>query len=317
MSLAPLFGIVIYPTAGHPAEQFRLAKLADDNDLDLLTMPDHPYQGAFFDTWTLLAALALATKRLHFTANVTSLPLRLPSMLAKQAATLDILTGGRVEMSLGAGMAWDGIEAYGGPRRTPAEAYTAFEDAVHILRGLWDSPNRSFSYSGKVYSVAGAQGGPAPAHRIPIWTGAFGPKMMRLTGRLADGLLVTSPVNPPQRLLEINALIDEGAAAAGRSAEAIRRGYNITGTIASGQNNSGDFGKSIEGTASYWVDQLLRLYSDYRQDTFVLVAKGDVGQQIEMFAKEVVPAVKERLGASEKSPAFQSPAALPLSSPPR
>lgn len=296
MSVSPQFGIFLDPTAGNPAEQFRLAKLADDNGLDLLTIQDHPYQGRFFETWTLMTALAMATKQIRVSANVTNLPLRLPSVLAKQAATLDILTGGRVEMGIGAGGFWDAIVAYGGTRRTPAEAYAGFEDALHILRGMWDSTGRSFSYSGTIYSVKGALVGPVPAHRIPIWVGAQGPRMMRLTGRMADGILVSLPYVPPPRLLEINALIDEGAAEAGRSPDAIRRGYNVGGVITAGANNTGSMTNAIEGTATYWADQLVRLYTDYRQDTFIFWGNGDVEQQIEKFAQDVVPAVKERVG---------------------
>src|SRR5512145_2832738 len=98
MSLAPLFGIFLDPTAGDPRQPFQWAKLADENGLDLLTMQDHPYQWRYYETWTLLTALAMATERIHVSTNVTNLPLRLPSMLAKQAATLDLLTGGRVEL---------------------------------------------------------------------------------------------------------------------------------------------------------------------------------------------------------------------------
>lgn len=300
MTNAPQFGIFLDPTAGDPREQFRLAKIADDNGLDLLTIQDHPYQGRFYETWTLMTALALATERIHVTPNVANLPLRPPAVLAKQAATLDILTNGRVELGLGAGGFWDAIVAYGGTRRTPAEAYAGFEDALHILRGLWDGSARSFSYSGKIYSVKGALVGPVPAHRIPIWTGANGPKMMKLTGRMADGLFVSLPYVPPQRLLEINELIDDGAREAGRSPDAVRRGYNIGGVIRSGAGSAGTISNNIDGTAQYWVEQLVRLYNDYRQDTFIFWGGGDVGQQIEAFAKEVVPAVKERISVATR-----------------
>ncbi|MCI0728441.1 MAG: LLM class flavin-dependent oxidoreductase, partial [Chloroflexi bacterium] len=179
MALAPLFGVFLDPTAGDPREPFRLAKIADENGLDLLTIQDHPYQWRFYENWTLLTALAMATERIHVSPNVANLPLRLPAVLAKQAATLDVLTGGRVELGLGAGGFWQAIAAYGGPKRPPAEAYAAFEDALHILRGMWDNTGKSFTYQGKIYAVKGAKPGPAPAHRIPIWTGALGPKMLR------------------------------------------------------------------------------------------------------------------------------------------
>ena len=103
MALTPQFGIFLDPTAGDPREPFRLAKLADDSGLDLLTIQDHPYQPRFYETWTLLTALAMATARIHVTPNVANLPLRPPAVLAKQAATLDLLTNGRVELGLGAG----------------------------------------------------------------------------------------------------------------------------------------------------------------------------------------------------------------------
>jgi alkanesulfonate monooxygenase SsuD/methylene tetrahydromethanopterin reductase-like flavin-dependent oxidoreductase (luciferase family) len=301
MALSPRFGISIDPTAGDPREPFRLAKIADENGLDLLTIQDHPYQWRFYETWTLLTALAVSTLRIRVSPNVANLPLRPPAVLAKQAATLDVLTGGRVELGLGAGNFWTAIAAYGGPDRPPAEAYTAFEDALRIMRGMWENTGgKSFTYSGKVYSVKGAKFGPTPVHRIPIWVGATGPRMLHLTGRMADGLLISISYVPPEKLPGINALVDEGANQAGRSPEAIRRGYNLMGVIRSGAgsvsfpNQSG----TIDGTAGHWVDEITRFYRDYRQDTFILWAGGDVAQQIEVFAQEVIPAVKEQISAS-------------------
>ncbi|MBC8170419.1 MAG: LLM class flavin-dependent oxidoreductase [Anaerolineae bacterium] len=300
MALTPRFGIFLDPTAGDPREPFALAKIADDNGLDLLTIQDHPYQARHYDTWTLMTALAMATSRIHVAQNVGNLPLRLPAVIAKQTATLDVLTGGRVELGLGAGAFWDAIAAYGGSKRTPAEAYAGFEDALQIVRGLWDNTGKTFSYTGAIYSVKGARPGPAPAHRIPIWTGALGPKMLRLTGRLADGLLISMAYVPPQKLPEFNTLVDAGAAEAGRSPEAIRRGYNIGGIIRSGAGNKGTINgnNAIDGTVGYWVEQLTGLYRDYRQDTFILWSGGDVALQTEIFAQEVVPAVREQLAAA-------------------
>jgi alkanesulfonate monooxygenase SsuD/methylene tetrahydromethanopterin reductase-like flavin-dependent oxidoreductase (luciferase family) len=292
--------VFLDPTVGDPREPFRLAKIADENGLDLLTIQDHPYQWRFYETWTLLTALAMATERIHVSPNVANLPLRPPAVLAKQAATLDVLTGGRVELGIGAGGFWQAIAAYGGPERTPGEAYAAFEDALHILRGMWENTGgKSFTYKGKIYEVKGAKPGPTPAHPIPIWVGASGPKMLRLTGRMADGLLVSHGYVPPEKLPQINTLIDEGANDAGRSPDAIRRGYNVGGVIRSGAGSVGASTQQsgIDGTVEHWVDQLTRFYSEYRQDTFIFWGGGDVAEQLTLFAQEVVPAVKKRIAA--------------------
>jgi alkanesulfonate monooxygenase SsuD/methylene tetrahydromethanopterin reductase-like flavin-dependent oxidoreductase (luciferase family) len=295
MGLDPLFGISIDPTVGDPREPFRLAKIADENGLDLLTIQDHPYQWRFYDTWTLLTALAVTTERIHVSPNVANLPLRLPAMLAKQAATLDVLTGGRVDLGIGAGGFWTAIAAFGGPNRPPDEAYRAFEDALHIVRGMWETPaGKAFTYEGSVYSIKGAKPGPTPAHRIRIWTGANGPKMMRLTGRLADGVMLSMGYVPVHELPERNAQIDEGAREAGRSPDAIRRAYNVSGVIRAGGEIALRQDRGVDGTAAMWADTLTDLYHDYRQDTFIFWGGNDA-DQIRRFAQEVVPAVREQL----------------------
>ena len=104
-----------------------LAKLADVVGLDLVSFQDHPYQPGFLDTWTLLAVVAAATTSVKVAPNVANLPLRPPAVLARSAASLDILSGGRVELGLGAGAFWDGIVAMGGPRLTPGQSVDALE----------------------------------------------------------------------------------------------------------------------------------------------------------------------------------------------
>lgn len=294
MTLTPLFGINVDPNIDALEETYARTHYADQHGLDLITIQDHPYQRRFFDTWTLLSVLAAKTERVHLGTNVANLPLRPPAMLAKQAASLDVLSGGRVELGLGAGAFWQGIEAFGVPARTPAEAYAGFEDALNIIKAMWSQ--RSVSYAGSVYHVKGAQPGPLPAHPIRIWVGASGKKMLNLTGRMADGVLVSSSYEPPERLLEINRQIDEGAEQAGRPTEAIRRGYNLMGIVDVGQ-----FGGRltnlqpgvIYGTPREWIDTLTRYITDYRQDTFLFWPAGDEPmRQIEVFTHEIIQAVK-------------------------
>jgi len=80
-----------------------LARLADTLGLDLLGIQDHPYVSRFFDTMSLISVLLAETRRLRIFPNVASLPLRPPALLAKSAASLDILSGGRFELGIGAG----------------------------------------------------------------------------------------------------------------------------------------------------------------------------------------------------------------------
>jgi alkanesulfonate monooxygenase SsuD/methylene tetrahydromethanopterin reductase-like flavin-dependent oxidoreductase (luciferase family) len=295
----PQFGISIDPSAADPQEPFRRAQIADEHGLDLITLMDHPYNNRLFDTWTLLTALAVRTQRVHVAGNVLSLPLRPPAMLAKMAATLDVLTGGRLEIGLGAGAYWDGIAAFGGPRRAAGEAYQAFEDALHILRGMWENAGRSFTYKGEVYQVRGAKPGPAPAHHIPIWVGATGPRMLRLTGRMADGLLISHNYVTPDKLAEVNERIDEGAEQAGRDPSAIRRGYNLMGVLDLGREDTKATGLDdnyVKGSVEEWVDKLVNWYHNDRQDTFIFwPVAGNQRLQIEAFAQDVVPAVREQL----------------------
>jgi hypothetical protein len=94
----PLFGMNITPTANETDNAFEIAEISDNLGIDLISVQDHPYDGSFFNTWTLITALAMSTKNIHFMTNVADVPLRHPPLLAKSAATLDILTKGRVEL---------------------------------------------------------------------------------------------------------------------------------------------------------------------------------------------------------------------------
>lgn len=109
MNNHPLFAASIDPSAADPREPFERARIADENGLDLITIMDHPYNARLFDTWTLLTAIGQATRNIHLATNVASFPLRPPALLAKQAATLDILTEGRMELGLGGRivLGWD------------------------------------------------------------------------------------------------------------------------------------------------------------------------------------------------------------------
>ncbi|MFD2026777.1 LLM class flavin-dependent oxidoreductase [Promicromonospora aerolata] len=289
-----LFGTFITPTNADPQGPVRLAQLSEQLGLDLVTFQDHPYQSSFLDTWTLMSWVAAQTERIHISGNVVNLGMRQPAVVARSAASLDLLSGGRFEMGLGAGGFWDAISAMGGPRRTPGEAVGALEEGIEIMRGIWDADNRTpLRVAGKFHQVNGAKRGPAPAHDIPIWLGALKPRMLRLIGTKADGWLPSLPYLKDGDLARGNATIDEAALAAGRSPSEIRRLLNVGGAIT--DRSSGP----LQGPADQWVEEITRMALEDGVSTFI--AMGDDPDQIQAFAQEVVPAVREAVAAERRS----------------
>jgi alkanesulfonate monooxygenase SsuD/methylene tetrahydromethanopterin reductase-like flavin-dependent oxidoreductase (luciferase family) len=116
------FGASVAPLAD-PPDFVKRVVAADRAGLDLVGIQDHPYQRRFLDTWTLISTLVPVTEQVRFFPDVASLPLRPPALLAKAAASLDVLSGGRVEVGLGAGAFWEAIEAMGGPAGVPVRRY--------------------------------------------------------------------------------------------------------------------------------------------------------------------------------------------------
>jgi alkanesulfonate monooxygenase SsuD/methylene tetrahydromethanopterin reductase-like flavin-dependent oxidoreductase (luciferase family) len=285
------FGVSVEPLADPPDWAARTARAADRSGLDLVGIQDHPYQRRFLDTWTLIATLVPATERVRFFPDVANLPLRPPVMLAKAAASLDVLSGGRIEMGLGAGAFWDSVVAMDGPRRSPGEAVRSVEEAIKVMRLVW-SDERSLRFHGEFYSLNGMRPGPHPAHNIGVWVGAYGPRMLNLIGRLADGWVPSYGYSPPERLTEMNQSIDEGAAQAGRKPQEIRRAYNVSGKIVP------EGGGPLDGPASKWVEKLTGFVLEHGMDTFVFWPSENNERQTELFANEVAPAVHE---AIEKS----------------
>ena len=283
-----LFGVFVPPAAAQPDAVLTLARRADEAGLDLVSVQDHPYNPQFLEAWTLLTAIAAATARVRVFPNVANLPLRPPALLARQAATLDILSGGRAELGLGAGAFADAAAAMGGSRRSPAEAVGALREAIGVLRALW-TPGPGVRLAGEHYPLGGAKPGPFPVHDLGIWVGAYKGRMLRLTGELADGWLPSSPYAPPEQLAQMNAVIDDAAVAAGRSPGDVRRLYNIAGSF------EGDGTGFLQGPPKAWAEQLAGLALDEGISGFVLMVDGTAA--IDRFAAEVAPAVRELVAA--------------------
>ncbi|MFI5720690.1 LLM class flavin-dependent oxidoreductase [Nocardia sp. NPDC051750] len=291
----PIFGCFVTPAAQPPQRPVELSVVAEQAGLDLVTYQDHPYQSAFQDTWTLMSFVAARTQRIRICANVLNLPLRPPSVLARAAASLDLLSDGRVEMGLGAGAFWDAIAAMGGRRLEPRQALQGLEEAIAIMRGIWavDEPG-VLRVDGGYHHVDGAKRGPAPAHPIPIRIGAYKPRMLRLIGRLADGWIPGLP-NLPDGLASLPAMnehIDDAATTANRDPAAITRYLNITGQFRT--TGTGLF----DGPPQQWAEQVAEIALTHGTSGFIL-ASDDPGA-LELFGSEVAPRAREIIAGERK-----------------
>lgn len=276
-------GVFVVPDATNAQATVEQIIEADRAGLNIVGIQDHPYQWRYFDTWTLLSYVAGRTERIRLVPDVLNLPLRPPMIVAKSVSSLDVLSGGRVELAIGAGGFWDAIEAMGGPRRTPKESVDALVEAVAIIRAYW-SGERSVTFEGEFYRAHGSHPGPPPAHSIGIWLGAYGPRMLRLTGRLADGYLPSLGGHylSEEEALRGQAAVDEAARSAGRNPAEIERAVNLM---------------ELTGEPGTWADQLARIVSELRFST-VLVGVPEEGpiDFVRRLGDEVAPRVRELLG---------------------
>jgi alkanesulfonate monooxygenase SsuD/methylene tetrahydromethanopterin reductase-like flavin-dependent oxidoreductase (luciferase family) len=295
---APLrFGISVIPAAGELARIRELVRAADDGGLDLVGIQDHPYQRRFLDTWSLVPWLLAQTERVSLFTDVANLPLRPPAVMAKAAASLDVLSGGRFELGLGAGAFLDHAPRMGAPQRTPGEAVEALEEAIDVIRLMW-SGERTVSFAGEHYRLDGLHPGPPPAHPIGIWLGAFKPRMMRLVGRKADGWLPSLGVLSREELREGNERIDAAAEKAGRNPRSIRRILNVHGLIGDGPAPArADLpvgylaGEPLAGPAGWWVETVAGFVED-GFDSVVFWPVERTPGQVELFAGDVVPQIR-------------------------
>ena len=261
-----------------------------------------------------MSYVAAATTRVRLAGNVLSLPLRNPAVLARSVASLDLLSGGRVELGIGAGAFWAGIGAMGGRRLAPGQAVDALAEAIQVIRQLWDTADPDpVRVPGTHHRAVGARRGPAPAHPVGIWVGAYKPRMLRLIGRLADGWLPTLDYLQPGELAAGNARIDEAASDADRHPGDIRRLLNISGRFGPGGTGL------LDGPPEAWAEQLADIALTDGVSTFILAS--DNPDDIRAYAAEVAPAVRKLVAAAREGGAGQpagradSPARKPAEAP--
>ena len=291
-----VFGAALPPSAREHEEVLAVAELADELGLEVIGFQDHPYQPGFLDAWTLLSYVAARTRHIRLFPNVANIPLRPPAVLARSAAALDILSGGRVELGLGAGYFIDPMVAMGAPRRTMSELVDALEEAITVIRALL-MPGPPVRFHGKYYSLEGARPGPTTPHPIAIWLGAYKPRMLRLTGRAADGWIPSLGYASPEELGQMNQVIDAASVEAGRDPSAIRRGFNVSGSFGATARGF------LQGPSKLWAEQLTELALRDGISAFILgTAPGGEGD-LRLWATEVAPAVREAVAEARRGAA--------------
>jgi alkanesulfonate monooxygenase SsuD/methylene tetrahydromethanopterin reductase-like flavin-dependent oxidoreductase (luciferase family) len=294
------FGVFLDPSRDRAASVVANTRAAEAAGFDYVSIQDHPYEGQFLDPLALIGVLMGATGRIRFVTNVANLPLRPPATLAKSAASLDVLSGGRFELGLGGGRAWDAIAAMGGPVWTPQQVVRAVDEAITIARYFWSGePGRIGDL--EVFPLGAVAPGPAPAHTIGIWLGAAGPRMLDLLGRRADGWIA-----PLSTGFETKAgaqdRIDRAAREAGRHPRDVRRVIQLVGAVTDRAETlkrplQGPGSQPIRTTPEIWATIIAELVVHERFDTVNFVPLIETAEQIAAFGDMVIPLAKQAAAA--------------------
>ncbi len=275
------FGYCLIPDASNPRQALSLARQAEKLAFDYVAVPDYPDNPTYHEAWTLLTAIGMSTSYITLFPILAELPLRSPLMLAKAAASLDRLTGGRVEVGINASASSRPLSSVNGSQPT-TDDLQRLEEAVQVLRNMWSS-ERSVSFAGKFYQLDGLRPGPAPAHRMGVWLAGNEPEVVSLAARLADGWLAAPyPEVELDELRTLSKQLDDAAEAAGRSPSEIQRIWRISASFKNGE-------LPFKGNPKTWVESLAELAVETGFDTFLVVEGEGAESQLERFATDIMP----------------------------
>lgn len=294
----PRFGVFLSPRVQDLSRLGAKVAAAEEAGFDYVSIQDHPYVPHLLDPFALVSHLAARTSRIGFMTNVANLPLRPAPMLAKLSASVDQLSGGRFELGLGGGRQWNHIAALGGPRWSPGETVAATSDAIDTIRALWDA-GHVVDRAGGHYPLRGVGSGPTPAHRMGIWLGAAGPRMLDLLGRKADGWIAPFS-NGFETKPDAQDRIDAAAVAAGRDPAEIRRVIQLVGSVGqdrtvSSRPRTGPGNLAIDTDARSWMRIIIEFLTEERFDTINLVPDVETPDQLRRFGADVISPVRAAL----------------------
>jgi len=282
------FGVGVPALAAPYDDPADFAREAERLGYGFVSAADHPCGSSpSYETATMLTWIAARTSRIRVASRVLAVPFRRPAMVAKLAASLDLLSGGRLILGLGAGYSDEEITALGGPELSPGEKIAALAEAVQVIRGAWTQSG--YTQHGHHHSVRGLEMEPRPAHPIPVWLGAFGPRALAVTGRLADGWIPSLGYRPVEEFPAMRRRIDAAAEAAGRRPEEIRGILNLNIRIDAAATPQPDV---ITGSVLHVTSQLQELLGlGFTGFNFILGGPGRTAQ-MQRIAEEVLPALR-------------------------
>jgi F420-dependent oxidoreductase-like protein len=284
------------------ADQLRVAQHAEELGFEaffrsdhFLTMGGDGLPGPT-DSWATLAAIAVQTSRIRLGTMLTSATFRLPGVLAMTVAQVDQMSGGRVELGLGAGWFEAEHRAYGIPFPPVKERFDRLEEQLAIVTGLWTTPvGETFSFHGKHYELTDSPALPKPtqAPKPPIIIGGAGPRRTpELAARFADEF------NVPFRSLDITEAtyqrVREACAAAGRKELPV---FSAAQTIAAGRTDEQSKQRAdaiggpppLFGTPNQIVDQIGRFQALGAQRMALQVLDLSDLDHLDVIAAEIMP----------------------------
>ncbi|MFI7676832.1 LLM class flavin-dependent oxidoreductase [Actinophytocola sp. NPDC049390] len=289
-----VFGFGLDSASSSAGTLLRHAEQADRQGLDVVSVSDHPYFGDRLDAYAAISVLLGRTTRLSGLVNVTN-PLRPTAMLARTVTSLSELTGGRIVLGMGAGGSWDDIERMGMPRREPAAAVRAFEEAMTVVR-LLSGGGDPVTFDGEFHRLENIPPSAAAAPRI--WTGSNGPRSLAVTGKLADGWIPGHAADwLSDRYRWSRPIIDEAAANAGRQPSDVDTIYNLPGRITDRPlAQTRRDGRWLGGSVGQWIDELTGAVLDHGAAGFTYFPIHDgtpTDVLLGRWAEEIAPAVRE------------------------
>jgi alkanesulfonate monooxygenase SsuD/methylene tetrahydromethanopterin reductase-like flavin-dependent oxidoreductase (luciferase family) len=261
-----------------------------DHWADTRTDPSGGYRnidGTWFDGWTVLAVMAKETTRIRIGTLVSNPVLRPPALLAKEALTIDHLSGGRLELGIGTGIEPLDHAAMGLDYWSPQERVARFSEYVEVVDGLLSSPSRDYTFEGRYYRTHEAAMGPSPVQRPrpPITVGGQSPTVLQVAAERADCWNTAGPLGVGMdQILETtrqqNERLDKMCVAFGRDPTELRRSLFMVGTL--------DAWASADA-----VEQIVSRFGEIGIGEFVLFWPPD--ELLDLFehvATEVIPALR-------------------------